>query len=95
MSEIVAVIGVLENKIEQLLNKIDHLKAHNHNLEQQLTQANNFIVSQKQEQKSLVLQYETLKMANALLGSNDNKKEVKLKINSLIREIDYCITQLS
>jgi chromosome segregation ATPase len=95
MSEIVAVIGVLENKIEQLLNKIDHLKAHNDNLEQQLTQANNFIVSQKQEQKSLVLQYETLKMANALLGSNDNKKEVKLKINSLIREIDYCITQLS
>ncbi len=95
MSEIVAVIGVLENKIEQLLNKIDHLKAHNDNLEQQLTQANNFIVSQKQEQNALTLQYETLKMANALLGSNDNKKEVKLKINSLIREIDYCITQLS
>ncbi len=95
MSEIVAVIGVLENKIEQLLSKIDTLKKSNDNLRQQLTQANNDTTLQKQAQNDLTLQYETLKMANALLGSNDNKKEVKLKINSLIREIDYCITQLS
>ena len=36
-----------------------------------------------------------LKMINSLLGSNENKRETKLKINSLIREIDYCIAQLS
>jgi chromosome segregation ATPase len=95
MSEIVAVIGVLENKIEQLLSKIDTLKKSNDNLRQQLTQANNDTTLQKQAQNDLTLQYETLKMAHVLLGSNDNKKEVKLKINSLIREIDYCITQLS
>jgi hypothetical protein len=34
-------------------------------------------------------------MANSLLGSEDYKKDTKLKINSLIREIDYCIAQLS
>jgi hypothetical protein len=40
-------------------------------------------------------QLDTLKMVNSLLGSEENKRETKLKINSLIREIDYCIAQLS
>jgi hypothetical protein len=26
-----------------------------------------------------------------LFGSDENKRDTKLKINSLIREIDYCI----
>ena len=30
-----------------------------------------------------------------MLGSDDNKRETKLKINALIREIDHCIGQLS
>jgi hypothetical protein len=34
-------------------------------------------------------------MVNSLLCSEENKGETKLKINSLIREIDYCIAQLS
>ena len=38
---------------------------------------------------------DNLKMVNSLLGSEENKRETKLKINSLIREIDYCIAQLS
>jgi regulator of replication initiation timing len=38
---------------------------------------------------------EQLKTANALLGSKDYKRETKLKINRLIREVDSCIIQLS
>lgn len=37
----------------------------------------------------------SLKTANAMLGSTEYKRETKLKINSLIREIDQCIIQLS
>jgi len=39
--------------------------------------------------------YEALKIANTMLGSDDNKRETKLKINALIRDIDHCIAQLS
>jgi hypothetical protein len=39
--------------------------------------------------------YNTLKLANSMLGSNTNKTEAKLKINTLIRELDHCIAQLS
>jgi hypothetical protein len=60
-----------------------------------LSTAAETIQSQSKEIESLRLQYETLKIANGLLGSEDNKRETKLKINSLIREIDYCIAQLS
>ena len=44
---------------------------------------------------ALKSQIENLRMANSLIGSEENKRETKLKINSLIREIDYCIAQLS
>ena len=45
--------------------------------------------------ETLKKDYETLKMTNSLLGSEDYKRDTKLKINSLIREIDYCIAQLA
>lgn len=39
--------------------------------------------------------YKTLKFANSILGSDDSKRETKLKINTLIKEIDDCISNLS
>ncbi|MEB3347942.1 hypothetical protein U6A24_20875 [Aquimarina gracilis] len=39
--------------------------------------------------------FSALKNANAMLGSDEYKRETKLKINALIREIDMCIAQLS
>ncbi len=39
--------------------------------------------------------YETLKTANAMLGSDQYKRETKLKINALVRELDHCIAQMS
>jgi len=47
-------------------------------------------VEQAYEQK-----YEALKVTQALLGSDEKRTEAKLKINSLIREIEQCIVQLS
>ena len=37
----------------------------------------------------------SLKVANNLLGSNEGKSQTKTKINNLIKEVDYCIQQLS
>ncbi len=39
--------------------------------------------------------YKSLKIANTISGSNNSTKDTKLEINSLIREIDYCISQLT
>jgi chromosome segregation ATPase len=95
MSVIAEIIDTLENKIEKLFAKINSLEKKSQDLKIELTTAATVIQTQAQEIETLKKQYETLKLANALLGSEENKRDTKLKINSLIREIDYCIAQLS
>ena len=95
MSEIVEIIDTLESRLKKLLHKIDQLEQTSSELNQQLIKATTVIQNQSDEIDTLKKQYETLKMTNSLLGSDENKRETKLKINSLIREIDYCIAQLS
>ena len=95
MSAIAAIIDTLENKVEKLFVKMKSLEKNNQDLKNELTETASLIQTQSREIKALKTQYETLKIANSLLGSDDNKRDTKLKINSLIREIDYCIAQLS
>ena len=47
------------------------------------------------EKQACEQKYEALKVSQALLGSDEKRTEAKLKINSLIREIEQCIVQLS
>jgi len=95
MSAIAEIIDTLENKVEKLFNKMKVLEKNNQDLKNELIKTASIIQTQSQEIEALKTQYETLKVANTLLGSDDNKRDTKLKINSLIREIDYCIAQLS
>ena len=95
MSDLTEIVDNLEDKIEKLLQNYKKLEQRQRNLQEELAS----LRSEKQElQESLEAsenRVQTLKAANALLGSNDYKKETKLKINSLIREIDQCIVHLS
>lgn len=95
MSEIVQIIDSLESKIGSLLNKISSLEEKNKALETELNKSTLSNQSQLDAFATLKKEYESLKLTNSLLGSEDYKRDTKLKINSLIREIDYCIAQLS
>ena len=95
MSEIVEIIDTLEGKLKKLLQKIDHLEQTSLAMKAELEKATASMQQQSEEIDGLKKQYESLKIANSLLGSEDHKRDTKLKINSLIREIDYCIAQLS
>ncbi|MDO6853007.1 hypothetical protein Q4599_05420 [Cellulophaga lytica] len=95
MSELVEIVDSLENKVSKLLHKMELLKQANTRLYEEL-------LSLKKEQaatSNLVLEWEekynALKLANSMLGGNKNKTEAKLKINTLIRELDHCIAQLA
>jgi restriction endonuclease S subunit len=95
MSEIVQIIDSLETKIGSLLNKISSLEEKNKVLEAELSNSTIGFQNQTKVIETLKKDYESLKLTNSLLGSEDYKRDTKLKINSLIREIDYCIAQLS
>jgi chromosome segregation ATPase len=87
MSVIAEIIDTLENKIAKLFTKINSLEKNNQDLKIALTNAAVTIQNQSKQIDELISQYETLRIANGLLGSDYNKRETKLKINSLIREM--------
>ena len=95
MSEVAQIIDTLESRLTKLIAKIDGLEKSKRDLQQELSKTAAVVQNQSSEIEALKTKYDTLKIANSLLGSEDNKRDTKLKINSLIREIDYCIAQLS
>lgn len=95
MSDMIEIVDSLEDKINKLLENLKLQQDINQQLKQELAKS-------KHNNKNLELsveqwkdKYESLKLANSMIGSNKNKTEAKLKINTLIRELDECITQLS
>ena len=95
MSELVEIVDSLENKISKLLHKLELLDLTNLKLEEELNAmkkghelTNNSVLEWEEK-------YNSLKLASTMLGSNTNKTEAKLKINTLIRELDHCIAQLA
>jgi len=95
MSELVEIVDSLENKISKLLHKLELLNQAKGRLEEELDR----LKADHELTKNSVLEweekYESLKLASAMLGSETNKTEAKLKINTLIRELDHCIGQLA
>jgi DNA repair exonuclease SbcCD ATPase subunit len=95
MSEIVEIIDTLEGRLKKLVQKLVVLEQKNSELSQELIKTAVLYKNQSQQIEELKKQNESLKIAKSLLGSDENKRDTKLKINSLIREIDYCIAQLA
>ena len=95
MGGLTEIVDSLESKLERLATKMDMLQKQNRELENKVSETALVINRQLEDINLLRQQNESLRMANSLLGSDENKRETKLKINSLIREIDYCIAQLS
>ncbi|MBN4057944.1 hypothetical protein JYT34_00705 [Olleya sp. AH-315-K02] len=95
MSNIETIVDSLENRINKVLHKLDDLKQTNAKLKDDVALSQSKLSEQEELISSWEEKHETLKFANSILGSNESNKETKLKINALIREIDYCISQLS
>jgi chromosome segregation ATPase len=95
MNGLSELIDSLEVKFFKLNQKLIQLEKKNSELQEELLLSKKMQEQQSVEIDSFKNQLDTLKMVNSLLGSEENKRETKLKINSLIREIDYCIAQLS
>ena len=95
MSKFEDIVDSLENKISKVLHKQEVLKQTNAKLSEELAGYQQKIIQQQEALTSWIEKYEALKIANSMLGSDENKRETKLKINTLIKDIDHCIAQLS
>jgi predicted nuclease with TOPRIM domain len=95
MSSIEDIVDSLESKISKILHKLEVLKQTNSKLKEELVVSEQNLQNQKLLTTTWEEKYEALKIANSILGSDENKRETKLKINALIRDIDHCIAQLA
>ena len=95
MSNIESIVESLEVKIAQILKHLDALKTENSllktELDEQQKQTEVYLDSLNQKEVEL----EALKVASSMLGSSEDKRASKLKINALIRDINDCIASLS
>lgn len=95
MKNLFQIVNLLEDKISKILAQNTDLQQVNKNL----ILKNSELVAQIDQQHQLINElekkYDSLRFANAMVGSKDDKHLTKLKINTLIRQIDKCIVQLS
>ncbi|WP_298764419.1 hypothetical protein [uncultured Polaribacter sp.] len=94
MSNTLEAIHLLEDRLKSLLFNYNFLKEEN-----EILLKRNTILQKELLEKEELLAHQTekmntLKIAKTIEGSIQNKRETKLKINALIREIDKCIIQL-
>ena len=95
MSKIEEIVESLERKIVKILHKQEVLEQTNAKLAKELADSQHKIIHQQEALTTWIERYEALKIANSMLGSDEDKRETKLKINTLIRDLDHCIAQLS
>ncbi len=95
MQDISKITDSLEDKIKNLLERYDFLRVENDFLRNQMLQLQTELNAQNQLIKENETQILSLRVAKTIQGSDDYSKETTQKINTLVKEIDWCINQLS
>ena len=95
MKEVFQVVDAIAFKVNQVEAKMNQLSLSNQQLQDEIAQ----LKAKNNQLSDLVSNYEeeleALRIAKSMLGSDEYKRETKLKINNIIRDIDSCIEQLS
>ncbi|MEN8776106.1 MAG: hypothetical protein ABF263_06140 [Polaribacter sp.] len=94
MSNTLDAIHLLQDKLESLFFNYEFLKKENDILLKSTTVLQQKLVEKEQALEIQKKEYDLLKIAKTIEGSSDNTRDTKLKINTLIKEIDKCIFQL-
>jgi len=94
MSNTLEAVHLLEDKLKTLLENYEFLKKENEILLQNVSELQVQVLEKTQLLTAKEEEYHLLKIAKTIEGSSKEKRDTKLKINALIREIDKCIIQL-
>ncbi|AZJ35330.1 MULTISPECIES: hypothetical protein [Tenacibaculum] len=95
MSNPLKAIHLLEDRLKNLLSNYEFLKEENKVLLQNNAELQVLLQEKEKQLEEQQKQFNLLKVAKTIEGSNENTRETKLKINALVREIDKCITLLN
>ncbi len=95
MGNTLQAVHLLEERLEKLVSNYKFLREENEILYKNNAKLLLSLEESKQELENQKKKYDLLRIAKTIEGSEEDKKDTKLKINTLIREIDKCIVQLN
>tara|TARA_B100000795_G_C22683886_1_gene392851 strand:+ start:445 stop:735 length:291 start_codon:yes stop_codon:yes gene_type:complete len=95
MSNTIEAVYLLEVKLKSLLSNYDFLLKENELLLQSSSKLQHQLIENQQLLEQREKQFNLLKIAKTIEGSDKSTRDTKFKINALIREIDKCIVQLN
>ncbi len=95
MSDLKSIVDSLENKLKKLVKSLESARVENEKLSLEIKGLQEDKELFEEELRAWEDKYNALKLANSMLGSDKNTTEAKLKINTLIKELDHCIGSLS
>lgn len=85
----------LAGRVEKLAKNQTGLQAENAGLKTRNGELERMITDQKDVLSKLEEQNKVVKIANAVTGNDDDRKEQRKRLNELVREVDKCIALLN
>lgn len=95
MNDITKVVDLVDAKLNVLLDRYQFLVKENDILFKKIALLEQELTKEKYSREEFEEKYNALRIAKTIEGSKEDKRETKLKINALIREIDSCIGMLN
>ncbi|MFA7687910.1 MAG: hypothetical protein WCY25_08600 [Moheibacter sp.] len=84
----------LEQKLHQLLEAYKAIKEEKSSLKEEIEALKQSLKESRIETARLKDDNDRLKVANAMLGENEHRRLMKLRVNRLIKELDVCMAQI-
>ncbi|MCB0402571.1 MAG: hypothetical protein KDD41_10845 [Flavobacteriales bacterium] len=93
MKDVSLLTSGIRQKVEKLIAKQSSLQSENTKLSEQIIKIKQELEEKSQRISELEDKVNMLKIAGSV--DSESTKEVKLKINEMVREIDKCIAQIN
>ncbi|MBA5628566.1 hypothetical protein [Moheibacter lacus] len=84
----------LEQKLYQLVDAYRNIKKEKESLKEEIDALKDSLKTSRSEVLKLKDDNDRLKVANAMLGDEEHRRLMKLRVNKLIKELDVCIAQV-
>lgn len=84
----------LEQKLYQLVGAYKNINKEKESLKEEVNALKENLKSSRSEVLKLKDENDRLKVANAMLGDEEHRRLMKLRVNKLIKELDVCIAQV-
>lgn len=93
MEDLSARVTLIKVKTEKLIGKYNQLEEQNKKLSEKVEKLEKELTEKEQQILEMDSKIKVLKISGSV--DEESTKDVKLKINELVREIDKCIAQIN